>query len=151
MKGWLAGFGSGHGAGIQLLFIDPDRHCCALVRFVKMGEASMRKPPTATDVATGDRGLAYHFRVHLNGTSRACRLRPDGHPSATAYPLLERQVIFHEAIHFSRIEPQPMAGGADIEIGTLGRREPDQVVLAIETFHRERYLQTVARFERLSM
>jgi hypothetical protein len=65
--------------------------------------------------------------------------------------LLEGQVILHEAIHFSRIQPQPVAGRADIEIGTLERREPDKVVVAIETFHREWRPLTVARFEGLSI
>jgi hypothetical protein len=65
--------------------------------------------------------------------------------------LLEGQVFFHKAIHFSRIEPQPVARGTDVEIRTLGRGESDKVALTVETFHGDRGLSTVARFERLSI
>ena len=89
MSDGLEGVHPSDRAGIELLLIDPDRHWGSLVRLVEMGQASTRKPPSLTDVATCDLGPGYRLRFHLNGASRAFRLCADRHTSTTAHCLRE--------------------------------------------------------------
>ena len=135
---------------VQVGFMDLDRNSSASVGLIQTCEASVRKPPPATGVAAKEGRLRYCLRFHVVSASRTQCFCFDRDASGVTNRPLQRGVILHEKIHFSHIEPEPVSGGTDIEFRTMVCRNFNKVLLAIETFHGEHRVQTVARIRQVS-
>jgi hypothetical protein len=130
---------------VQFGFLDLDRNRRASVSLIQTSEASLRKPPPVTRIATQEERVRYRLRLHVIPASRTQPLRPDRDTPGVTHRSLQRVVILHEKIHLSHIEPEPVSRGTDIEPRTMACRNLNQVPLTVGTFHCEHRVQTVAR------